>query len=126
MIKINITLVRAKETQEPVAVFNHVDDIVKLGQMIDELTDPSICQYADHKIKIEFGILFPLGSSDCDDHYDCDDEIISSGKMICDMQSLVAEAFKCKKLKWADMPCISYLGDCELDERFNDAIRGAF
>jgi hypothetical protein len=126
MIKINITLVRAKKNGEPVAVFNRVDDIVNLGQKIDQVTDPSICQYADHQIKIEFGILFPLGSYDCDDPYGCDDEIIESGKMIYDMQTVIAEAFKCKKLKWADMPCISYLGDCELDERFTDAIEGPF
>jgi len=125
-MKINVTLVRCKETKEPVAVFEQVDDIVRLGQMIDELTDPSICQYADHKIKIEFGILFPLGPSGCDDPYNCDDEIINSGKMTYSMIDGMRHVFENTKLEWADLPCISYLGDCGIDERFNDAIREAF
>ena len=113
MKSIDVTLVRAKETKEPVAVFEQQDDLVSLGLKVDEVIDPGQCQYADYKINMDFGILFQLTG---DDH----DEIIGCGGMTPAMADSISAAFKNKKIKWVDFPggfdCLST--GIELDQRF--------
>ena len=68
MIELELTIVRLTKTKEPVAVFDRVDCIFKLGFKTDEVANPTECEYADVEVLCDFEVFFKSKfESDCED-----------------------------------------------------------
>jgi hypothetical protein len=97
MSEINITLVRLKKTKEPVAVFENDMDITELGKAIDEITDPSECEYVDIDIFVPLQINF---FSHCVEDEDCHENARIGFNFMEEILSYMKDDF----LSWIPMP----------------------
>ena len=118
MITIAVTLVRLKENKEPVAVFDKVDDIVLLGQKIDEITDPASCEYCDYELCIELSLLFT-----CNIAWpikDDEDSIVDHCRIGSEFGDSVQDAFLDESIEWAELPeSFDYLStNLDINDRF--------
>jgi hypothetical protein len=119
MITIRSTLVRMKKTKEPVAIFERENDIIELGRKVDEVCDPSLCEYLDIDLNVNFSLLCHIGSHVIDDT-DFYEEIISGATLTGSMSQSIATAFQNKKNKWLGLPCgVDFLSTgLSIDDRF--------
>ena len=104
MIYIDVTLVRHKETKEPVAIFEQENDIVALGRKIDEVSDPSMCQYTDVTIEFDFTLFFEGSFSD---FMSCNDEqskCFESSRFSSETCDELVEYFTDDITDWCDFP----------------------
>ncbi len=104
MMMFGLTLVRMRETGEPVAVFEHVDDLITLGRMIEEVTDPSECQYADADIAFDFGLLFPEPTPDFSDSEEVAGDVMDSAELCWQGKSKILDVFVDDETEWCDFP----------------------
>ena len=125
---ISVTLVRMIETKEPVALFDRVDDIVELGKLIDEVTDPSLCEYLD----CELALKLKLHYSNPEDEFEgLDDEqkfdVYCEFKSGFEMIDGIQKAFE-QEDEWQPMiPKFDYLSNnLELEHRFLPDSEDAF
>lgn len=84
------TLVRLIETKDPVLISNHIETLVDLGNKIDEIVSPYLCEYLDVNIPTPLYIFFNKGF----------DSGISLGE---EMEIKLETCFKSKK-KWTKYP----------------------
>lgn len=101
---IEVTMVRLKDTKEPVLIVEHTDDIVHLGQLVDYVTSPSHCEYTDATLEVDLEMVcmgsFPKFAS-------CEDEAgsaVSGFSMGVAMAESVLDLFQDEFLHWIDMP----------------------
>lgn len=100
MIELGLTIVRLIKTKEPVAVFDRVDCIFKLGFKTDEVANPTECEYADVEVLCDFEVFFKSKfESDCED-----DEFFDKASFGFDMLSEVHDKFNCADVEWCAFP----------------------
>ena len=119
MIKLELTVVRMKATQEPVAVFDKVKTIGKLVNKIDEVTTPSDCEYADVQIQCDISIFFrqSMGEFWKED----DDSILDNCEIGWSMASEIESIFNDDEIEWAEITpelnkCVSTQPDLVIEQ----------
>lgn len=108
---VELTIVRLAETKEPVAVFDQVDCIALLGSMIDEVTDPASCEYADVFIDLPITLLLSTQKPDfMKDEYSQIDAT-DSMHMGWEMSESIKNVYIDDSIEWLEMPQnFRYLG----------------
>jgi hypothetical protein len=101
-MKMELTVVRLKLTQEPVAVFEKQNCMVKLASLIDEVTTPSDCEYADYSADVDFAILF--GSPMDKDWRDDETAVCDSARIGWGLLSEMEDIFSDPDIIWAEIP----------------------
>lgn len=100
MIELELTIVRLKKTKEPVAIFDRVDCIFKLGFKTDEVANPAACEYADVEILCDFEVFFKSRfKSDCEE-----DEFFDKASFGFDMLSEAHDKFNSSDVEWCEFP----------------------
>jgi len=120
MIDIDVTMVRSKETKEPVAIFEQTSDLVSLGAMIDEIVDPALCEYSDQTISIDLGLIFSNPTPEFIENQERQSEAISLGGFSSGMCYQILEYFLCNIIEWVEFPenFDSLSSDLDFEDRF--------
>lgn len=102
-MKFKATIVRLKETFEPVLFSEKIDDIVMLGRIIDELTDPYACEYLD----VNADVLICAGFINQCGEMDCDSIIIESPVFLnFSTESIIDIFIKNQDSEWLELPAL--------------------
>ena len=100
MIEIELTIVRMTKTKEPVAIFNRFDCIFRLGQNVDQVTDPSLCEYADVEITCSLEVFFYKTFKSKND----DSEFFDNASLGYDFLSEAQDKFDSSDTEWCEFP----------------------
>lgn len=99
-----LTLVRSKETGEPVMAAEKIEDIVSLGRTIDEITDPATCEYVDVDCDIDFQLFFSMPSPDFSTCEESQLSCCESAGMSFLMIEFFIDLFMDEDLEWVEFP----------------------
>lgn len=99
MIELELTIVRLTKTKEPVAIFNRFDCIFHLGQNVDQVTDPALCEYADVEITCSLEVFFYKSFKNKGD-----EEFFENASLGWDFLSEAQDKFASADTEWCEFP----------------------
>lgn len=128
MIYIEVTLVRLKETKEPVGVYSKNYDIVSLCNMIDSVCDPSLTEYRDAELEFNFGIEFHKKSVQQEYDEGVSYSCIESASMCEEMSLAIIDAYEDESAEWCGCPDgLNFMSsDLDISQRFCSSVLDVF